>query len=94
MKAFMLVPVLAITATVAFAQAAPVEGEVRKVDAAADKVTIRHGPIEKWDMPGMTMVFRVATKAMLEGLQAGDKVRFDVERGGGAMTITRIEKTQ
>ncbi len=93
MKALMLAPLFAITAVAAVAQAAPIEGEIRKVDGAGDKVTIRHGPIEKWDMPGMTMVFRVASKAMLEGLQVGDKVRFDAERGGGAMTITRIDKT-
>ena len=92
MKAFLLVPALAIVAATAFAQTAPIEGVVRRIDQPAGKMTVRHGPIEKWDMPPMTMVFRVTDKALLDGLQVGDRIRFDVERGGGAMTITRIEK--
>jgi len=34
-------------------------GEVRKVDAAAGKLTIRHGPLENLGMGPMTMVFKV-----------------------------------
>ena len=34
------------------------EGEVRKVDKAAGKITVKHGPIANLDMPGMTMVLR------------------------------------
>lgn len=81
-----------LAAVGAVAQPAEVEGEVRRIDAAAAKMTIRHGPIAAWDMPPMTMVFRVADPAMLQAVRAGDKVRFAAERGGGAMTITRIEK--
>ncbi|WP_374448555.1 copper-binding protein [Stella sp.] len=81
-----------LAAVGAVAQPVEVEGEVRRIDAAAAKMTIRHGPIAAWDMPPMTMVFRVADPAMLQAVRAGDKVRFAAERGGGAMTITRIEK--
>jgi Cu(I)/Ag(I) efflux system protein CusF len=42
-------------------------------------------------MPGMTMVFRVAAPGMLEGLKAGDKVRFTANRVNGAFTVTAIE---
>ena len=35
-----------------------VEGQVTKVDQSAGKLTIKHGPIRKFDMDGMTMVFR------------------------------------
>ncbi len=87
-----LAAMLLATAAPVAAQPVPAEGEVRKIDAAQDKMTIRHGPIQQWDMPSMTMVFRVADKAMLQAVRVGDRVRFEVERGSGAMTIIRIEK--
>src|SRR5688572_24977920 len=43
-------------ATQAFAQEM-VAGEVTKIDESAGKITIKHGPIKKFDMEGMTMVF-------------------------------------
>lgn len=67
------------------------EGEVRKVDKAQNKLTLRHGPIENLDMPGMTMVFRVSDPKLLEGLKAGDKVRFHAEQPNGVLTVTAIE---
>ena len=67
------------------------EGEVRKVDKDAKKITIKHGPLQKLDMPPMTMVFQVKEPAMLDQVKAGDKVRFDAEKIGGAFTITKIE---
>lgn len=68
------------------------EGEVRRVDTSAGKITIRHGEIKNLDMPPMTMVFTVAEPALLEKLKAGDKVRFEVEMQSGKMVITRISK--
>ena len=67
------------------------EGEVRKVDKDAKKITIKHGPLAKLDMPPMTMVFQVKDPAMLEQVKAGDKVRFDAEKIGGGYAVTRIE---
>jgi Uncharacterized conserved protein len=67
------------------------EGVVRKVDAANAKVTLRHGPIANLDMPPMTMVFRAQPAELLDGLQAGDAVRFRAERIDGAYTVTAIE---
>lgn len=67
------------------------EGEVRKVDKQAQKITIKHGPLANLDMPAMTMVFRVKEPAMLEQVKAGDRVRFQAEKAGGAFTVTRIE---
>ena len=67
------------------------DGEVRKVDKDAQKITIRHGPLEKLDMPAMTMVFQVKDPALLDKVKAGDKVKFDAEKVGGAFTVTRIE---
>ena len=73
------------------AQAAMTQGEVRKVDKAAGKVTLKHGEIKNLDMAAMTMVFRVQNPAVLDQLKEGDKVRFTAEKIGGALTLTRVE---
>jgi len=74
------------------AQAATLaEGEVRKVDKDAQKITIKHGPIQNLDMPPMTMVFKVKDPGILEQVKAGDKVKFQAEKIGGALTVTKIE---
>lgn len=67
------------------------DGEVRKVDAEAGKITLKHGDIKSLDMPGMTMVFAVKDKAMLGGLKAGDKVKFKVISDSGKLTITELQ---
>lgn len=69
---------------------APTEGEVRKVDKDAKKITIKHGPIENLEMPAMTMVYRVKDPALLDQVKPGDKVMFDMEKIGGQYTVTRI----
>ena len=71
--------------------AALADGEVRKVDKDAKKITLRHGPIQNLDMPAMTMVFQVKDPALLDKVNAGDKVKFSAEKIGGAFTVTGIE---
>jgi Cu(I)/Ag(I) efflux system protein CusF len=68
------------------------EGEVRKIDKEAKKITIKHEPIHNLDMPAMTMVFQVKDLTMLEMVKAGDKIRFEAQKLGGAFTVTQIEK--
>ena len=67
------------------------EGEIRKVDKDAKKITIKHGPLNNLDMPPMTMVFQVKDAAMLGQVKAGDKVRFTAEKIGGQYTVTALE---
>ena len=74
------------------ANAAWTAAEVRRVDRAAGKVTLRHEAIAQLDMPPMTMVFRVTEAAMLEVLAAGDRVRFTADKIRGEYTVTQIEK--
>lgn len=69
-----------------------VEGQVVKIDPSAGKITLKHGPIPKFDMDGMTMVFRVNDPSMLKDLKTGDKVNFDLDRINGQLTITKMEK--
>lgn len=76
------------------AQALPVSGTVTKIDEAAGKMTIKHGPIKKMDMEGMTMVFKTQTPDMLKLVKVGDKVRFDVDKVNGQMTLTGLAKAK
>lgn len=76
--------------TVAGARAQSTEGEVRKIDRAQSKLTLKHGAIKNLDMPPMTMIFRVADPKLLDGLSEGARVRFDVEKINGQYTVTRL----
>jgi len=67
------------------------EGTVKKLDAAAGKLTISHGPLANLDMPPMTMVFRASDPAMLKDLKVGDRIRFTAERIDGTFTVTALE---
>ncbi|MEO5659407.1 MAG: copper-binding protein [Polaromonas sp.] len=71
-----------------------VDGEVRKVNKAAKKVTLKHGHIKHLDMSGMTMEYQVQDAALLNKVKAGDKVRFMLEKSGDAFVVTAIEKTK
>ncbi len=77
---------------VPFAQEATVQGEVKKVDQSAGKITLKHGPITNLDMDAMTMVFRVKDPAMLTQVKVGEKIKFTADRVNGAITITSIKK--
>lgn len=90
-----IISFLALTLAASAFAAEPYEGEVKKVDATAGKVTLTHGPIAKFGMSeGMTMVYRVADPAMLNKLKTGDKITFDTDKINGHFTITRMEKAK
>jgi Cu(I)/Ag(I) efflux system protein CusF len=76
------------------AAAQSVSGTVTKVDEPQGKLTINHGPIKNLDMDAMTMVFRAGDPAMLKGLKAGTKVKFDADRVNGQITVTRLQKAK
>jgi Cu(I)/Ag(I) efflux system periplasmic protein CusF len=67
------------------------EGEIRRVDKEASKLTIRHGPLLNLDMPAMTMVFVVRDAALLDQVRPGDRVKFRAEKLNGGYEVTRIE---
>jgi Cu/Ag efflux protein CusF len=90
-KATSLIAALALAAFGA-AQAAPnADAEVRKVDKATGRITLKHGEIKNLDMPPMTMVFGTRDKALLDHVKAGDKVRFSAESVNGQLIVTEIE---
>ncbi len=78
----------------AFAQALT-DGVVTKIDASAQKITIKHGPMKKFDMEeGMTMVYAVKDASLLGKVKAGDKVKFDADNVNGQFVVTTIEKAK
>lgn len=70
------------------------DGEVRRVDKEASKLTLKHAEIKSLDMPAMTMVFVVKDKVMLERLKAGDKIKFKAINDAGKYTVTEIQMAQ
>ncbi len=68
------------------------DAEVRRIDTAAGKVSLRHGEIKNLDMPPMTMVFQVRDPASLATLAVGDQVRFTADKLLGVYTVLQIQK--
>jgi len=86
---------LALAATAAVAQDTTITGEVRKIDAGAGKITIKHGPAPSLGMDeGMTMVYRVKDPASLKDIKVGDKVKFEAESTDGGLTVTKLQKAK
>jgi len=77
--------------TPAIAQEGSGSGEIRRVDAQAGKVTIKHGAIAALDLPAITLVYRI-DPALLAGLQPGDKVKFTARRVDGQYVVIEISK--
>ena len=79
----------------ALAQSLLIDGQVTKVDPSAGNITIKHGPIKKLEMEhGMTMVFHAQDPTLLNGVKAGEKIKFDVDSVNGQITVTKIEKSK
>ena len=86
---------LLIGASALCAQAPLADGQVIKIDEAAGKITIKHGPLKQFGMDeGMTMVYRAADPAMLNAVKPGDKIKFTPDRVNGQFVITKIEKAR
>jgi len=66
-------------------------GEIKKVDTAQKKITIKHGELKNLDMPGMTMVFAAGDDAMLTKVKPGQKIQFTADRVNGKLTVTAIK---
>ncbi|MBV9238972.1 MAG: copper-binding protein [Xanthobacteraceae bacterium] len=87
--------VLLATLVQVVAQSPLVDGQVTKVDVAAGKITIKHGPFKKFDMDDpMTMIYPVQDPAMLKTVTPGDKIKFDADSVNGQITVTKIQKTK
>lgn len=68
------------------------KGVVTKVDLEAGKVGIRHEAIANLGMPPMTMIFKAADPALLEGLKTGDAIEFFAEKRDGALVLVSLSR--
>ncbi len=87
--------IVAATSLIAFSAWAQVaadmtKAEVRKIDKAAQKITLKHETIKNLDMPPMTMVFKVQDAALLDKVKPGDKVLAAIEQREGALIVTAL----
>ena len=67
------------------------DGEVKKIDKELGKITLKHAEIQNLDMPGMTMVFTVQDKTLLDRVRPGDKVKFHAISENGKLIVTDIQ---
>ena len=92
-KASVVVFAATLSASAALAQGPTIEGEVKKIDESAAKITLKHGPAKSLGMDEpMTMVYRVKDPAILKQVQVGDKVKFEAESEDAGYTVTKLEK--
>ena len=68
------------------------KGLIRRVDAANKRLTIQHEEIKSLDMPPMTMVFTVRDAKALDGLQANDRIEFQVISEGNRYVVIAIRR--
>lgn len=69
------------------------QAEVRRIDLAARKITLKHGPIAVLGMDPMTMVFQLREDAAFQAAQSlkpGDKVEFVAAYDKGAYLVKQI----
>lgn len=70
----------------------PVSGEVRRIDAPNNKVTLKHGPIPELELPAMTLVYLVKDPSLLASLKPGDTIRFSADKVDGQYTVVQISR--
>ena len=90
MKRLLATVALLAVSVVASAQAL-VAGEVKKVDKPAGRITLKHAEIKVFDMPSLTGAYKVQDPAMLDKVQVGDRVQFNLDRVNSVYTITKID---
>jgi Cu(I)/Ag(I) efflux system protein CusF len=67
------------------------DGEVRAVDKASGKVTLKHASISSLDMPATTAAYSVKDASMLDQVEPGDKVRFTGVLQARLFIVTKME---
>ena|SRR5690606_29330609 len=95
LSVFLALPLTVLFAAPAAAQeeaiVASASGEVRRVNAEAGRIVIKHGAIADLELPAMTLVYR-ADPAILQGISAGDQVKFKAKRENERYVVVEISK--
>lgn len=83
-----------LSAPPASAPASPLhEADAVIEDIDGEEATLAHGPFESLSMPGMTMVFPLASPELAHGLKAGDRVRVGVRQNDDGLVVEKLDKT-
>ena len=82
---------ITVAASPVIAQQGSASGEVRRIDQAEKKITIKHGKIDELELPAMTLVYLIDEK-LLVGIAPGDMVKFTAERRAGDYVVIKINK--
>ena len=90
MKRIAIALLAVLLALPAFAQN-QASGVVTKVDPAAGKVTIKHGPVPSLKWPAMTMAFVVKDKALLDKMKKDQKIDFEFVEQGKDYVVTKVK---
>ncbi|HDZ71653.1 MAG TPA: hypothetical protein ENH55_02410 [Aurantimonas coralicida] len=67
------------------------KGQITKIDAKQQKLTIKHGALKNLDMPAMTMVFKVSDEKMLTKAKEGKNIEFVADRVKGKLTVVEMK---
>lgn len=92
----LLVLITLLTCPLALATEPPegyplVNGLIRKIDADANRISVKHEDIPNLNMPGMTMSFVVSDPTQLNGVKVGDKILFVADEVDGELVILWLE---
>ena len=66
-------------------------GKVTKVDRAAGRVTIAHGPVASLKWPAMTMAFEVKDEALFDKLRPGANIAFSFVQSERKHVVTAVK---
>ena len=70
------------------------KGVVKAIRKSEGKIKIKHGPIDKYGMPGMAMMFKVKDPSSLAGLKKGQVIEFNIDNSSGGFVVTSIMQTK
>ena len=66
-------------------------GVVKKVEPAAGRVVLAHGPVKELNWPAMTMGFAVKDKALFNQLVMDKKIEFEFLQQGSTFIVTAVK---
>lgn len=69
-----------------------VAGTLPKLGETDDRVTLKHQRTINIAMDAMTIGYRVADPAILNGLRTGDRIRLSAERLNGTIPVNQVQK--
>lgn len=69
-----------------------VKADVKAIDHAQQRLTLKHAAMPQHHMPAMTMVFKVVDPALLQGLAVGQSIEAQFISKQGRLQVLRIRK--